>query len=81
MTDVIVAIFVACTTSLLYCVDLPYFENLHTFNDPNTCKIFVEDVIKEEGDYRIKYGYTYNVVMGKCIPWCKTCRKKMPVTK
>lgn len=77
MTDVIVAIFVACTTSLLHCVDLPYFENLHTFNNPHNCKAFVEIAIKNEEEYRMKVGDKYVVVMGKCVPWCKICRRKM----
>ena len=62
----IVALFVACKITLVHCVDLPYIEKLHKFEDPDVCRAAVVRIVKKETAHRKKFGYPYPIVMGHC---------------
>lgn len=67
----IVAIFVACHISLLVCIDLPFIEKYHTFEDPDKCRSYVSTVVEHEQAFRIENKMPYPIVMGKCKYWLR----------
>ena len=65
----VAAVLVACTLDFLSCVELPFDEQKHVFENTDLCNESVVSIMLKE--QKSREGLPHNVVMGRCVQWLK----------
>lgn len=63
------AVIVICAPSFLDCLELPFIEEIHTFNTKKECETFLKSRMARERKYRLYVNDRYREVMGQCVLW------------